>query len=95
MKIIKICPCVTRKLLFSKLTLQRIFQYYGKTKCNQQIGIKKQVTIFTSVVWYQDTCKYAVVISGNLSYMKDSNDTFIEKLISELIEQCQCFAVVV
>ena len=47
---------------------------------------KKQVTVFMSVVWCQDTCKYAVVISDNLSHLKDSVITFIDKLISELID---------
>ena len=74
MKIIIACWWATKTLLFSKLTLKRIFQHYGKTKHNQHF------------VWCQGTCKSAVVISENVSHTKDSVITFTDKLISGLID---------
>ena len=54
---------------------------------------KKQVTVFTWIVWCQDTCGSVVVVSDNLSHTKDLAIVFIDKLISELINS-QGFAVV-
>ena len=62
------------------------FSTLWQNEVQSQHWNKKQVTLFTSVVWCQNTCKSEVVISDNLSHTKDSVITFIDKLISELVD---------
>ena len=62
------------------------FSTLRQNEVQSQHWNKKQVTLFTSVVWCQNTCKSEVVISDNLSHTKDSVITFIDKLISELAD---------
>ena len=62
------------------------FSTLWQNEVQSQHWNKKQVTLFTSVVWCQNTCKSEVVISDNLSHTKDSVISFIDKLISELVD---------
>ena len=71
---------------FSKVKLNSDFSTLWPDEVQSAQWNKIQATIFTSVVWCQDTCKSAVAISDNLSQMNDSVITFIGKMTSELID---------
>ena len=47
---------------------------------------KKQVTIFTAVFWYQNSCSSAVIVSDDLSHSKESILVFVHSLLSKHIE---------
>ncbi|XP_065665666.1 uncharacterized protein LOC136087088 [Hydra vulgaris] len=47
---------------------------------------KKQVTVFTAVFWYQNSCSSAVIVSDDLSHSKESILVFVHNLLSKYIE---------
>ena len=48
---------------------------------------KKQITVFTSVTWQQDSCTSAVVISDDLTHSRDSVIIFIDKLLFSILDK--------
>ena len=51
-----------------------------------QSGTKKQVTILTAAYWNNKELSSAVVVSDNLNHKKNSIVTFVDRLISELVD---------
>ena len=47
---------------------------------------KKQVTVFTAALCYQDLCSLAVIVSDDLNHSKESIVVFFHKLLSNLVE---------
>ena len=48
---------------------------------------KKQITVFTSVTWQQDSCTSAVIISDDLTHSRDSIIIFIDKLLTSILDK--------
>ena len=47
---------------------------------------KKQVTVFTAALWYQDTCSSALIVSDDLNHSNESIFVFVHNLLSNLVE---------
>ena len=45
---------------------------------------KKQITVFTSVTWQQDSCTSAVIITEDLTHSRDSIIIFTDKLLTSI-----------
>ena len=49
---------------------------------------KKQITVFTSVLWQQDSCTSAVTVSDDLTHSRDSVIVFLDNLLNHFLDSC-------